>query len=453
MGSAQFKLDKFEGPLDLLLHLISKHKLNIYDIEISLLLEQYLEYIENLDHDDFEGAADFLEMAARLIYIKTCQLLPHDEESKNLKKELEGRIIEYSLCKIAANALRERYEGGNIFVRDPVKLPVDKTYTREHDPQVLYDAYMGLSEKAVRNAPLKANMFEPIVTHKIVSVTSKIIYILKRLYINGECSLEHLYDGMTVKSERIATFLAVLELTKSGRIFLNDDNTNIYFNKNSRKKKIKSDFDNEEPMVQSNENVAEDAHELQKNNEAVSFEKLELDEQEADNVYKKPEYKSFSDYKPQKPRSEHIVSCAAEINEKVIVSDVISISDKESTLSLENISDKNQSEENEYSDKFAYDAELLEEPYPENVDIDDILVNDSETTTETEISNDNFIEKNIIEEIQKSARFVYEYETLSMLSKEPSKDLFKPNYWRSRRYFWGYSPVGDNGSNNYWRFG
>lgn len=72
MSAAQFKLDMFEGPLDLLLHLISKHKLNIYDIEISLLLEQYMDYINDLDHEDYEDAADFLEMAARLIYIKTC---------------------------------------------------------------------------------------------------------------------------------------------------------------------------------------------------------------------------------------------------------------------------------------------------------------------------------------------------------------------------------------------
>ena len=69
MSSAQFKLDMFEGPLDLLLHLISKHKLNIHDIQISLLLEQYLEYIHQLEHEDLEDAADFLEMAARLIYI------------------------------------------------------------------------------------------------------------------------------------------------------------------------------------------------------------------------------------------------------------------------------------------------------------------------------------------------------------------------------------------------
>ena len=247
MSAAQFKLDMFEGPLDLLLHLISKHKLNIYDIEISLLLEQYMDYINDLDHEDYEDAADFLEMAARLIYIKTCSLLPHDEESKELKKELEGRIIEYSLCKQAAQTLREVYVGDLVFIRTAIKLPVNKTYSREHDPQCLYNAYMGISKKARESVPLKAKMFEPIVSHKIVSVTSKIIHVLKRLYKHGECDMGDLYDGMTEKSEKVATFLAILELTKSGRIFLNDDNSKIFFNKASKNKKVESDFD--KPVV------------------------------------------------------------------------------------------------------------------------------------------------------------------------------------------------------------
>ena len=138
----EVNLKEFQGPLDLLLHLISKHKLNIYDIEISVLLEQYMEYMNRLEAEDFESAADFLEMAARLIYIKTCSLLPQPEEAQELKKELEGRIIEYSLCKQAAEALRKVYAGGQIFVRAPQKLPVNKAYTRTHDVSVLYDAYI-----------------------------------------------------------------------------------------------------------------------------------------------------------------------------------------------------------------------------------------------------------------------------------------------------------------------
>ena len=227
MESISFKLETFEGPLDLLLYLVSKHKLNIYDIEISLLLEQYLAYIDGMDTKDYEQAADFLEMAARLIYIKTCYLLPQPEEAEELKKELQGSLIEYSVCKLAAQRLRELYAGGAVFVREPVKLPVNKQYTRLHDKQELCDAYLAIFSKVKEYKPLRANVFSPIVSRRIVSVESKIKDILHRLYTVGHFDMSTLYDGMEDRSERIAAFLAVLELTKSGRIFLNDDNTVI----------------------------------------------------------------------------------------------------------------------------------------------------------------------------------------------------------------------------------
>ncbi len=224
-----FKLKDFEGPLDLLLYLITKHKLNIYDIEISSLLEQYLAYIDNAEDTDLETAGEFLEMAARLIYIKTVSLLPKPEEAQELKKELEGRLIEYSMCKMAAKMLSEKYIGGESFVREPMKLPVDKTYNVIHSPQVLREAYMGIFARAQRTKPIKAAVFEPIVSRRIVSVTSRIMYIMKTLYSTGSCKMDRLYDGLTDKSERVATFLAVLELTKSGRIRLSDDNSVLYF--------------------------------------------------------------------------------------------------------------------------------------------------------------------------------------------------------------------------------
>ena len=246
MSAALFKLDMFEGPLDLLLHLITKHKLNIYDIEIAVLLEQYLEYMDGLEEEDYEDAADFLEMAARLIYIKTASLLPRDNEGEELKKELQGSLIDYSLCKMAAAQLSELYAGGEIFVRQPMKLPVNKTFTGTMDKQKLCDAYLGMSAKARKAKPLRAEMFSPIVSHRIVSVTSKIIHVLKMLITQGECFLTSMYEGCADKSERVAVFLAVLELTKSGRIFLNDDNTRVYMNSAAKKRKIVSHFDEAE---------------------------------------------------------------------------------------------------------------------------------------------------------------------------------------------------------------
>ncbi len=230
MEKMSFKLEVFEGPLDLLLYLISKHKLNINDIPIFTLLEQYLDYMDKMSEQNMEIAGEFLEMAARLVYIKTVSLLPQKEEAEQLKKELQGRLIEYSLCKKAAELMKMRYIGNVNAVRKPLAIEFDNTYTLIHDPQELLDSYLKVSRKPPEEQ-VKAESFNTLVKKKIVSVTSKIIYVLRNLYKTGTCLMSGLFDGMTDRSERVATFLAVLELTKSGRIWLNDDNTVITFNR------------------------------------------------------------------------------------------------------------------------------------------------------------------------------------------------------------------------------
>lgn len=239
MEAVSFKLDMFEGPLDLLLHLIQKHKLDIMDIEISLLLEQYLEYIEQLDHDDYEYAGEFLEMAARLIYIKTVSLLPKPEEAQELKQELQGKILEYSICKQLADKLRGMYVENGVFVRDELVLEEgSKAYENIHAPEELVSAILAAGKKkAIPSPQIKAKDFNSIVSHKIYSVTSKILYVLKKLYKTGTFDMDRLYDGMKEKSERIATFLAILELTRSGRITLSDDNKQIYFKRRTKEER------------------------------------------------------------------------------------------------------------------------------------------------------------------------------------------------------------------------
>lgn len=432
MTSAQFKLDTFEGPLDVLLQLISKHKLNIYDIEITVLLEQYLEYIDGLEYEDYEDAADFLEMAARLIYIKTCSLLPQDEEAEELKKELQGKIIEYSLCKMAAGRLKQDYVGGNVFVREPVKLPVDKTYTGERDPETLLEAYLGLSEKSRNSKPLKADMFEPIVSRKIVSVTSKIIYILKKLHYSGEFDMNRLYDGITDKSEQVATFLAVLELTKSGRIFLNDDNSRIFMNKSAKKRRIKSDFDednSETPdkiSVQSEHNAEED--------KTVPLEALSDDTSEAETA---PVYG-----KPSGGAKKHIslaernaaVQCMAEISVKI---DEISVVPQRS----ESVASEEVSEENS--------SAMISEPETEQTS----EISEPELEPEQEISeeiSDNGAE---VGDTQMYDEVLAELKLFAGLSSEPPVTVFKPNYWLAAQYRWGSSPVGDDRQGNCWKYG
>ena len=107
MQQISYKIDVFEGPMDLLLHLIAKHKLNINDIPIVELVNQYVDYVRQMQEQDFDVAGEFLEMAARLIYIKTVSLLPRHEEAEQLKKELTGELIEYRDCKLMAEKLSE----------------------------------------------------------------------------------------------------------------------------------------------------------------------------------------------------------------------------------------------------------------------------------------------------------------------------------------------------------
>ncbi len=223
METLSFKLEQFEGPLDLLLHLISKHKMNIFDIEISSLLEQYMRYLDEAKSMDMEFAGEFLEMASRLIHIKTVSLLPKHEEGEELKKELTGELIEYSLCKTAARLLGERFCGNDIFCRTQVELEVDKTYNGVHMPEELMVAFTGMTGKAKAKLPPDQTRFTPIVTHKIVSVSSRIIFVLKKLYKKSKMKFLGFFEKTKSRSERVATFLAILELVKAGRLKVDGD--------------------------------------------------------------------------------------------------------------------------------------------------------------------------------------------------------------------------------------
>lgn len=225
-----FKLEVFEGPLDLMLHLISKHKLNINDISISLLLEQYIDYIENMKAADLEVTSEFLTMAARLVYIKTVSLLPKYEEADELKKELEGQLLEYQLAKQMAIRLAALNRGGLLFIRAQQAIEIDRIYHREHSKTELLDAYMLSIGKLKRKLPPPRTAFSGIMSKRMVSVESRIVYVLKKLYKIGTVSYNEFFYSDD-RSELVATFLAMLELIKSKRISVNEENTYITFNK------------------------------------------------------------------------------------------------------------------------------------------------------------------------------------------------------------------------------
>lgn len=230
MEKISFRLEGFEGPLDVLLTLINKHKLDIFNIEISELLKQYLIFMDECHEQNLELAGEFLEMASRLIYIKTASLLPQPEVAEEMKKELEGTLIEYSLCKSASEELARHYTG-DIFVRNPMPIKADMTYTLVHSPERLAEAYRNISGRKPRPEE-KENKIESkinsVVKRRIVSVMSKVVHVLRELYSTGEVCMDKLYDGVTDRSARVATFLAVLELTRSGRILISEDNTRVF---------------------------------------------------------------------------------------------------------------------------------------------------------------------------------------------------------------------------------
>jgi segregation and condensation protein A len=218
-----FQVAEFDAPLDLILHLLSRHKINILDIDISSLLAQYMAAIESWREVDLEVSSEFLEMASRLVYIKTVSLLPkHEEETEKLRQELTGQLIEYRLCKLAAEQMGELSRYGGVFVRPPMELEVDLTYTLTHPAAMLYAALCDAMGKGSRRLPPPAEAFEPLVARPVVSVTSKIFTVLRALRLSKEVGLDKLFTPDGGRSSLIATFLAVLELIKSGKICLDE---------------------------------------------------------------------------------------------------------------------------------------------------------------------------------------------------------------------------------------
>lgn len=229
MENLSYKLDTFEGPMDLLLFLISKHKVSITDIPILELIEQYLGYVKGLQVENLEAASEFLDMAARLVYIKTVSLLPAHEEADKLTEELRGELSEYLDCQIIAGKLSEKAKGFNYFSRDPQEFEENMTYTRFHETVEMFRAYMAAVGKGKRKLPPPIEAFSGIVTKTIVSVTSRITFILQKFNDSGKKRFLSFFEKSESRSEMVATFLAILTLTKAKRIAFigNDENMEV----------------------------------------------------------------------------------------------------------------------------------------------------------------------------------------------------------------------------------
>lgn len=223
MENLTYKIEVFEGPMDLLLHLISKHKLNINDIPIVELVNQYLDYVKQMEEADFDVAGDFLEMAARLIYIKTVSLLPRHEEAEKLKKELTGELTQYRDAKIMAEKLSKQTDGFGRFVREPQGGWVNYDYERFHEGEELLNAYVNAAGKAMRRLPPPIDSFKVIVAKKFVNVAAKVRTVMRKLWSGKKVDFLNLFEGAQSKSDLVATFLAVLELAKTKKITIEGD--------------------------------------------------------------------------------------------------------------------------------------------------------------------------------------------------------------------------------------
>ena len=168
-------------------------------------------------------ASEFIEMASRLIYIKTVSLLPKHEEVEQLKRELTGELLEYQVCKQVAQTFANMTGGFDTFIRQPEEIEADKTYELVHDSLDVFNAYINAVGRMDRRIAPPTKAFTKIVAKKIYSVSSKIIYVMRNLWGKGRKKLSTLYVNSKDRSELVATFLAVLELAKANRIKISGD--------------------------------------------------------------------------------------------------------------------------------------------------------------------------------------------------------------------------------------
>ncbi len=221
-----YHTDVFDGPLDLLLTLIAKNKIDICDIVISDLIDQYLEQIKIMQQQEMDIESEFLQMASRLVYIKSVMLLPkYEEEAEELKKELTGQLIEYKICKEIAQKLTPMVCFG-YFTKSPSKMNFDTTYDRSHNPEDIAKAFVSAVGRGKAKLPPPKDAFSGIVSRKIVSVSSKIITVMRKLWKERTVKYSSLFEAAEGKSELVATFLAVLELVKGKRVRIEGDGDN-----------------------------------------------------------------------------------------------------------------------------------------------------------------------------------------------------------------------------------
>ena len=209
-----YKLEKFEGPLDLLLHLIEKNKVNIYDIPITEITDQYMEYVRKMDEEDLDVVSEFLVMAATLLDIKARMLLPkevnEEGEEEDPRAELVMRLLEYKKFRLMSEELKDLETGADrVFYKDPTIPPEVKEYEEPVDLDKLLDGVTLTKLQTIKKEP--------------VSLEDKITSVLGYARKHRKFSFRQMLEKQRDKTEVVVTFLALLELMKVGKIHLTQE--------------------------------------------------------------------------------------------------------------------------------------------------------------------------------------------------------------------------------------
>ena len=219
-----YRLDQFEGPLDLLLTLISKNKVSITDIPIALICDQYMQYIEEARKMDLDVASEFIVMASELMLIKSRMLLPRDNDPENdPRREIADALLLYQQAKLAAGAMKPLYEEyGNRFVKGTDDIPPERGLPLDLDPDLLIKALSAVMRrmKVAEMERKPRDLVNPLIKHHVVSVEEKIEEIVIMLEDQEEASLFFLLKDADSRAELVARFMGVLELIKIHRILI-----------------------------------------------------------------------------------------------------------------------------------------------------------------------------------------------------------------------------------------
>lgn len=217
------KIENFEGPLDLLCHLIDKNKMNIYDIKISEIADQYIEYINKMEELNLEVTSEFLIMASTLLYIKSKGLLPNQVEAEEelTEEQLIERIIEYKKYKEITSKFRESYEefSKRFFkIAEVIELPKQKLEV-EYTTEILPDIYKQLVERNNEKINQNAKNIEKIAIVETYTVASKVKEMFKELIKKPKFVFNKLYSiSKCNKQEVVTAFTGLLELSRRNKV-------------------------------------------------------------------------------------------------------------------------------------------------------------------------------------------------------------------------------------------